>query len=472
MKKDARRELGAHYTDLDNILKLLNPLFLDDLWKEFERVRATPAALDKFHDKIASLKFLDPACGCGNFLMLAYRELRLLELEILKMKVSTSQRRLDISTLLKVSVKQFYGIEIEDFPCQVAMVGMWLTDHQMNIKVSEQFGQYFARLPLMQCATIVHGNALRIDWKSIVPKEDLSYIISNPPYSGARIMTARQKGELLDTFQNYQGAGALDYVTCWFKKALDYILDTKIEVAFVSTNSITQGEQAEILWRHLFASGIVINFAHQTFKWWNEAKGKAQVYCVIIGFALIERSVKKLFRYDTPTCKPKSTTVQFLNQYLSDAPNIFIESRSKPLCNVPEMVFGNMPNDGGHLLLTPKERTQLIQNDETINDFIRPFMGAEEFIVSTKRYCIWLHGVSPSLYQKNKDIMLRIAKVKEHRQNSKRETTKRLAERPAEFGEVRHPDSNYLIIPGVSTSARRYIPMRFMTARTIASNAR
>jgi len=470
MDQDLRREHGAHYTDEENILKLLNPLFLDDLWKEFNRVKATPAALDKFHDKIASLKFLDPACGCGNFLMLTYRELRLLELEILKMKVNTSQKRLDISLLLKVNVEQFYGIEIEDFPCQVAMVGMWLTDHQMNIKVSEQFGQYYVRLPLMQCATIVHGNALRIDWESVVPKEELSYIVSNPPYSGARMMTSRQKNEVLDTFPRYPGAGELDYVTCWFKKALDYIKTTKIEVAFVSTNSITQGGQAEILWRHLFAYGIVINFAHQTFKWWNEAKGKAQVYCVIIGFATFERSIKKLFRYDTPTSKPKMTKVQFLNQYLADAPDILIEPRSKPLCNVPEMVFGSMPNDGGHLLLTPQERKQLVQNDSAIKDFIRPFMGAEEFINGTKRYCIWLHGVSPSLYRKNKDVLSRIVKVKDHRQKSKRETTKKLALRPAEFGEIRQTDSNYLVIPSVSTSARYYIPMGFARKNTICSN--
>ena len=470
MKKDLRRELGAHYTDLDNILKLLNPLFLDDLWQEFEHVKATPTALDKFHDKIASLKFLDPACGCGNFLMLAYRELRLLELEILKMKVSTSQKRLDISLLLKVNVEQFYGIEVEYFPCQVAMVGMWLTDHQMNIKVSEQFGQYYARRPLMQCTTIVHGNALRIDWEDVVPKEELSYILGNPPYNGARTMTSRQKEEMLDIFSRYRGPGGLDYVTCWLKKALDYIKETKIEVAFVSTNSITQGEQAEILWRHLFADGIVINFAHQTFKWWNEAKGKAQVYCVIIGFAMFERSVKKLFRYATPTSKPKITKVQFINQYLADAPGILVESRSKPLCDVPKMVFGSMPNDGGHLLLTPKERKQLVQNDSAIKDFIRPFMGAEEFINGTKRYCIWLHGVSPSLYRHNKDVLSRIAKVRNHRQNSKRETTKRLAERPAEFGEIRQPNSNYLIIPSVSTSGRRYIPMGFAEKNTICSN--
>ena len=283
-------------------------------------------------------------------------------------------------------------------------------------------------------------------------------------------MTSWQKDDVLNTFLRYRGIGELDYVTCWYKKAFDYIKNTRIEVAFVSTNSITQGGQAEILWRYLFAYGIVINFAHQTFKWWNEAKGKAQVYCVIIGFAMFERSVKKLFRYDTPTSQPKMTKVQFLNQYLADAPDILIESRSKPLCNVPEMVFGSMPNDGGHLLLTPQERKQLVHNDETVKDLIRPFMGAEEFINGTKRYCIWLHGVSPSLYRKNKDVLSRIAKVKDHRQKSKRETTKKLAELPAEFGEIRQPDSNYLIIPSVSTSARNYVPMGFAKKYTICSN--
>jgi hypothetical protein len=471
MDQDVRRELGAHYTSEQNILKVVNPLCMDQLWAEFERIKADTKLLNQFHDKIATLKFLDPSCGCGNFLIVTYRELRLLEIEILKMLVGNArQKRLDVSTLMKVNIEQFYGIEIEDFPCQVATVGMWLVDHQMNLRIAEEFGQYHPRLPLTQSATIVHGNALRIDWESIVPKDELSYILGNPPYSGARTMLSRQKDDVLDIFARYHGAGALDYVTCWFKKALDCIRGTKIEAAFVATNSITQGEQAEILWRYMFAYGTQINFAHQTFKWWNEAKGKAQVYCVIIGFAAFQRNKKTLFRYDTPTSQPRKTEVQFLNQYLAEALDIYVSARSRPLCDVPPMVFGSMPNDGGHLLLTPKERKQIVQNDGTIKDFIRPFVGAEEFINGTKRYCIWLQGISPSLYRNNKDIKTRIAKVKDHRQNSKREITKQLAERPAEFGEIRQPNSDYLIIPSVSTCSRNYIPMGFAKKTTICSN--
>ncbi|MDR3323600.1 MAG: N-6 DNA methylase, partial [Zoogloeaceae bacterium] len=284
MDKTKRRELGAHYTSEENILKLVNPLFMDELWQEFEKVKHNPKQLDFFHDKISRLKFLDPACGCGNFLIVTYRELRKLELELLKMKRGSKQLVMDVSPLLKVNVEQFYGIECEDFPCQVAQVGMWLVDHQMNLAASEQFGMYYARLPLTQSATIVHGNALRIKWEDTVPKEELSNILGNPPFVGKKEQSRQQKTELLDVFQNQSGAGNLDYVTAWYKSATEYISNTNIRVAFVSTNSISQGEHPAILWKSLLAS-VKIDFAYRTFKWSNEAKGKAAVHCVIIGFS-------------------------------------------------------------------------------------------------------------------------------------------------------------------------------------------
>jgi len=452
MKQDLRRELGAHYTDLDNILKLLNPLFLDDLWQEFERVKATPAALDKFHDKIASLKFLDPACGCGNFLMLSYRELRLLELEILKMKVSTSQRRLDISMMLKVNVEQFYGIEIEDFPCQVAMVGMWLTDHQMNIKVSEQFGQYYARLPLMQCATIVHGNALRIDWKSIVPTDELSYIVSNPPYVGNKFRNARQKEDMQRVFLDAQ---KLDYVCAWYKKAADMMSGTSIRTGFVSTNSITQGEQVALLWKPLLERGIAINFAYRAFKWWNEAKGKAAVHCVIVGFSFVDAVRKYIFDGETKTSASR------INPYLIEAPDVFMESRRKPICDVPAMSIGNRPADGGHLIFDNSEYKQLVKLEPQAKQYIRRLVGSEDYINNQKRYCLWLVNVPPAELRKMPEVMKRIIACKLDRENAQDVGRQKLAETPGLFREIFNPKT-FLLIPRVSSEKRRYIPIGFL----------
>ena len=305
MDAKQRREMGAHYTSEENILKLINPLFLDELWQEFDHVKTDPVALDRFHDKIARLNFLDPACGCGNFLIITYRELRILELEILKMKASNNQMILDISPMLRVGVEQFYGIEYEDFPCQIAQVGMWLTDHQMNLRASEQFGTYYARLPLVHSATIVKGNALRLDWERIIPKYELSYILGNPPFVGGRVMSTEQREDMHHVFGNLQNIGHLDYVSAWYKRAADFMCSTQITAAFVSTNSLTQGEQVPVLWKLLFENGVYINFGIPTFKWSNEAKGKAAVHCVIIGFSFIK-------------------TEPNINPYLVEAPTVWI----------------------------------------------------------------------------------------------------------------------------------------------------
>lgn len=341
MNKDERHVLGAHYTSEENILKVLQPLFLDELWRCFEEActmkgKAKTTTLNRLHDRIAHLHFLDPACGCGNFLVVAYRELRLLELSIIEELQNTGQQMLDVSNLIKMNVSQFSGIEIEDFPSQIAKTAMWLTDHQMNCLVAKRFGQYFVRIPLAESANIICGNALILDWKEVVSPDKLSYIMGNPPFLGAKLMNEEQKAELVSLFKGVKKAGNLDYVTCWYKKANDYIRGTNIECAFVSTNSICQGEQVPILWKHLFDEGVHINFAHQTFKWWNEAKGKATVYCIIVGFSLKEQARKLLYLYDDVKKEPKETYVQHINPYLMDAPDVFITSKTKPICDVPK----------------------------------------------------------------------------------------------------------------------------------------
>jgi hypothetical protein len=463
MDKDFRREIGAHYTSEENILKLVNPLFLDDLWQEFERVKTTPAALDKFHDKIANLKFLDPACGCGNFLIVTYGELRRLELEVLKMKISTGQKRLDVSTMLKVSIEQFYGIEIEDFPCQVAMVGMWLIDHQWNIKVSEHFGQYYARLPLLQCATIVHGNAHRIDWESVVPKNELSYIMGNPPFVGYQYRNTRQQEDMRLIFSDTRN---VDYVVAWYYKATQFMVDTQIRSAFVSTNSITQGEQVASVWKPLIEKlGIQINFGYRTFRWSNEAKGKAAVHCVIIGFSFVETLHKYIFDGGT------KIVVNNINPYLVDAPDIFVENRSKPFHNVPEMRKGNEMYDDQNLVIEADEYEDFIKREPLSSKYIKRYMGSDEFINNQKRYCLWLLDCPPDELRKMPSVMKRIEAVKKFRLNSKRESTKKTASMPSTFSVIHQPTTNYILFPVISSEKRDYIPIGFLSPETIVSYA-
>ena len=452
MDKEQRRELGAHYTSEENILKLINPLFMDELRKEFNKAKTDIAALDRFHDKIANLKFLDPACGCGNFLIITYRELRRLELEIMKVKkANTTQLELDIAMMLKVNVDQFYGIEYKDFPCEIAKVGMWLIDHQMNIEASELFGQYYVRLPLTQSATIVHGNALRIDWESVVPKAELSYILGNPPFVGARTMGDSQKSDMLHVFGNMKGIGNLDYVTAWYKKAADMMDGEKTRTAFVSTNSISQGEQVAILWKPLMEHGIHINFGIPTFKWSNEAKGKAAVHCVIVGFSY-------------------SKTEPNINPYLLEAPTVFIDSRSKPLCDVPEIGIGNKPIDGGHYLFTEDEKAEFLKKEPQAEKWFRQWIGADEFINGYKRYCLWLGDCPPNELRTMPEAMKRVDAVKNFRLESKSEGTRKIADKPRRFHVENMPKSNYIVIPEVSSERRRYIPIGFLPPDILSSN--
>lgn len=465
MDRKKRRALGAHYTSEENILRLINPLFMDDLWAEFEKITASPAKLDEFHTRIASLKFLDPACGCGNFLIITYRELRRLELAILKMKIETAQQHLDLGLLLKVRVSQFFGIEQEEFPAQIAQVGMWLMDHQMNMEAAETFGSYYIRLPLKQSAVIENTNSLKTDWLEVVPGEELSYILGNPPFVGSRMMTRAQKEEVRTIFSKNPLAGELDYVTCWFKKA-DEIMQKfpQVKTAFVATNSIIQGLQASLLWKDILGRGGEIDFAWRTFKWQNEARGKAAVHCVIIGFNRQKTARKVIFDGE------KQIQAQNINSYLQNAGNIFIEPHAKPLSPVPQLRFGNMPRDGGNFVLFAGEREEILEKEPGLEDVIRLYLGAEEFLHGKERWCLWLYGVSPARIAKSTILKEKIELVRKFRLASKAKATRDLAKSPAVFAQIAQPDTDFLVIPRVTSENREYLPIGFEKPSTICSD--
>ncbi len=517
MNPEERRNLGAHYTSEKNILKLIKPLFLDELREEFKKVKSNKSKLREFHQKLGTLKFLDPACGCGNFLIITYRELRLLELEVLKELYGT-QQVIGIDHIMNVDVDQFYGIEYDEFPARIAEVALWLMDHQMNLLTSEAFGLYYARLPLKKSAKIIHGNALRIDWESITSENSLDvnanttnvykvaepqahyetlniyskqvnikteqpavdskwtkkgskvdYILGNPPFYGKQYQSKEQKEDMALVFNGVKGAGVLDYVTAWYLKAASYIQNTKIKVAFVSTNSIAQGEQTGILWNELFNNyGIKIHFAHRTFKWSNEAKGNAGVYVVIIGFANYDIKNKRIFEYENVRAEPHEITVKNINPYLVEGSDIFITRRKTPLCNVDEMIKGSMPNDGGNFLFTKEDFEQI--KDPIALKYIQEFVGGYELINNIKRYCLWLKNAIPSDIRSSKLIMERITNVKQTRLQSARKATLEGANTPTLFGEDRQPSSDYLAMPEVSSENRIYIPIGYFKSNVIASN--
>jgi hypothetical protein len=471
MDKAARRNLGAHYTSEENILKLIKPLFLDGLWEEFEKIKHNKNRLLEFHKKLRRLNFLDPACGCGNFLVIAYRELRLLELEVLRASRINMQGELNIHSLINLNVDQFFGIEIEEFPAQIAQVALWLMDHQMNLLVSEEFGLYFVRIPLQTSSTIVCGNALKIDWEEVVPARHVSYIMGNPPFVGKKEQTQEQKNEVLSIFKDIKGVGVLDYVSCWYKLAVDQMNKNQlIKGAFVSTNSIAQGEQVVVLWNFLQTRGVKIFFAHRTFQWSNEARGKAAVHCVIIGFSLQNLAERYLFDYDTPKSKPQAIKVRNINSYLADGPDVYLSSRSVPLSmGVPEMKYGSMPIDGGNLILSKNQRDELLAEESEVKPFLRRYMGGEEFINNIERYCLWLVQCPPNLLRQMKKVHERVEKNREYRLASGREATKKLAEKASLFGEIRQPSSSYLLVPKVSSENRRYMPIGFCKPEIIAS---
>lgn len=525
MNPKERRNLGAHYTSETNILKLIKPLFLDDLWTEFESIKAASTGsaqgkskLGAFHKKISQLKFLDPACGCGNFLVITYRELRLLELEILRATYKSGQGVLDIRDIIWLDVDMMCGIEYEEFPARIAEVAMWLIDHQMNMRISNEFGQYFARLPLKKAAKIVHGDALKTDWQSILnplnsidviakhaniyvaeeltldykvlnvqtetfeihkgkkpePNQEIKfdYILGNPPFIGSKMMTQLQRDSVVKEFENIQGAGVLDYVTAWYVKAAKYIQGTKTKVAFVSTNSIVQGEQTSILWGQMLNKyQIKIHFAHRTFKWSNEAKGNAAVYCVIIGFANYDTNNKSLFEYEDIKGEAHEIKAKNINPYLVDAKDIFIGKRRKPICNVPDISFGSMPNDGGNFLFTDEDKNEFIKQEPKSEKFFRPLISAHEFLNGHKRWCLWLKDANPTDLREAKLVIEKIESVRQLRAKSNRQATQKLADFPTLFGEDRQSESDYILIPLHSSENRKYIPMGFFDKNSIANNS-
>ena len=476
MNAEERHSLGAHYTSEENILKVIHPLFLDELWQRFDSYnkmsgKAKTASLNSLHNEIARLKFLDPACGCGNFLVVAYRELRLLELAIIEELQNSGQQVLDVGELIKVNVSQFAGIEIEEFPSQIAQTAMWLTDHQMNRLVAKRFGQYFVRIPLKMSAKIVCGNALTLDWKEVILPNELNYILGNPPFLGARVMSGEQTAELMSFFEGVKNAGNLDYVTCWYKKASEYMKGAEIECAFVSTNSICQGEQVPILWKHLFDEGININFAHQTFKWWNEAKGKAAVYCVIVGFSFKERGGKLLYLYDNVKAEPKEQKVKHINPYLMDACDVFIMSRTKAISDVPEIGIGNKPIDDGNYLFSDKEKKEFVKIEPASEAYFRRWYGANEFINNKVRWCLWVGDCPPDVLRKMPHVLKRIENVRNFRLNSKSENTRKIAKTPTRFHVENMPTSNYIAIPETSSENREYVPIGFLHPDVLCGNS-
>ena len=470
MNPKERRNLGAHYTSETNILKLIKPLFLDDLWKEFESIKDNKNKLPEFHKKLSTLKFLDPACGCGNFLIITYRELRLLELEILRATHKGGQQIMDVSSIILLDVDMMSGIEYEEFPARIAEVAMWLIDHQMNMQISNEFGQYFVRLPLKKSAKIVHGNALQTDWETVVPNVD--FIFGNPPFIGKQMQNKAQKEDMNFVFERNKVSNILDYVTAWYYKSANYIQNTKIKVAFVSTNSIVQGEQVGALWNLLFEKfKIKIHFAHRTFSWSNEAKGNAAVHCVIIGFANFDTENKSIFEYEDIKGEAHQIKVKNISPYLIEGKDFALNSRTKSYCQVPELNFGNMANDGGNLILQTEEKfNQYISQEPNGKKFIKPFVGSDELINNLKRYCFWLVNVAPNELKSFPILRARIAEVRKFRIASTRGATNKLAEFPTLFGEIRQKEGNILVIPRVSSENRKYIPITFFDYSTIIND--
>ena len=472
MDKKARRDLGAHYTSESNILKALRPLFLDELQAEFEKLRNKPRQLMDFHRKLADIHVFDPACGCGNFLVIAYRELRLLELKVLRELHKAQQNRiLDVSELVWLNVDRFHGIELEEFPAQIAQVALWLTDHQMNLLVSEEFGLYFARLPLKTAPHILHDNALTMDWATLIAPQQLSFIVGNPPFLGAKMLSEQQRQDVDTVFHDTHNAGLLDYVSCWYRKAVDYCAaNPAIRCAFVSTNSITQGEQVGVLWGDLLARGIYLHFAHRTFQWNSEARGKAAVHCVIIGFGLQDNAEHWLYDYDTPKSEATALKVGRINPYLVDAPDILLPNRSKPICAVPEIGIGNKPIDGGHYLFSDEEKDAFIAKEAAAAKWFRRWLGADEFINGWQRWCLWLGDCPPAELRKMPETMKRVQAVKAVRLASKSAPTRKLADTPTHFHVENMPKTEYLVIPEVSSERRFFIPIGFESPETLCSN--
>lgn len=472
LNPETRRSGGMHYTSIENIHKVIDPLFLDALKAELNEICENPiertknAKLRAFQRKLAGLKFLDPACGSGNFLTETYLSLRRLENKIL-LELSHGQVTMYTASEspIQVSISQFYGIEINDFAVTVAKTALWIAESQMMKETEKILLVPLDFLPLKTNAYIVEGNALRIDWESVTPKSELNYIMGNPPFVGARLMDKAQKDDINHIFAGWKNAGNLDYVCCWYKKAADIMQNTAIRTALVSTNSVSQGESVANLWKPLFADGVHIDFAYRTFRWDSEAKSKAHVHCVTIGFSTaVNPAERRIYSGD------RYQVAKNINGYLLDGDNVFIESRNKPLCNVPEIGMGNQPIDNGQYLFEKDEMDAFIKTEPLSADFFHPWYGAKEFISRKPRYCLWLGECSPVQLKQMPQCLARVRAVKEYRESSSRASTVKLSLKPTRFQTENMPDSDYILIPKVSSERRRYVPIGFMTPDVFCSD--
>jgi hypothetical protein len=475
MEPAERRQQGAHYTSERDIMKVIRSLFLDELRAEFTAICADAstrqtARLKEFQKKQSEMQLFDPACGCGNFLVLSYRELRQLELELLQKLHGEEQKVLDIRALLKIDVNQFYGIEIGEWPCRIAEVALWLMDHQMNLKTSELFGQHFHRLPLRSTPHIVCGNALRLDWKQILPPSNQVLVLGNPPFVGAKYQDAGQKADMEAITSGIHNAGLLDYVTGWYFKAADYCKGTHIPVAFVSTNSITQGEQVSVLWMPLFQRyGVKIHFGYRTFSWQSDAKGKAHVHVVIIGWGRFDRSPKTII--ESADDGVTVHTARNISPYLIEGTDLAIPNRGKPLCPVPEIGIGNKPIDDGNYLFTTEEKMDFLKTEPAAKEYFYRFFGADDFLQNIPRWCLWLGNCQPQTLRQMPNVMKRVEAVKNFRLASKSAPTRKLAETPTHFHVENIPTSPYLLVPRHSSERRKYIPIGYVPPATLAGDS-
>ena len=500
LNPETRRTGGMHYTSIENIHKVIDPLFMDELEAEFEKICATTNAKTKsdklhaFQEKLGNLKFLDPACGSGNFLTETYLSIRRLENKVISV-LNNGEKVLGFDEFIKVKINQFYGIEITDFAVTVAKTALWIAESQMMTETEKIIGMNLDFLPLTTNAFIVEGNALRMNWATLKPIDEnvqlndglfagfatevdgneiqYDYIMGNPPFVGARLMSTDQKNDVISVWGNIKNIGNVDYVSCWYKKAANLMKNSNIKTALVSTNSITQGEQVAIMWKPLMEMGVKINFAYRTFRWDSESTQKAHVHCVIVGFSCHTDSENLRFSNEKRIYNSDGTEIvaKNINGYLVNADDIFIESRTKPLCDVPEIGIGNKPIDGGNYLFSEDEMKDFIKKEPLSEKYFKCWLGAEEFINNKKRYCLWLGDCSPNELLKMPECLKRVQAVREFRLASKSEGTRKLAEKPTRFHVENMPDSNYLLIPRVSSEKREYVPIGYINSNILCSDS-
>lgn len=471
-----RRELGAHYTSERNILRAINPLFMDSLRAQLDAAGTSRPKLQALYDKLPSIRIFDPACGCGNFLVIAYRELRRLEMDLIDRlfsKGGQSKGLLDISTLIRVSVEQFYGIEIDESAAHIAQVAMWITDHQLNLEAADRFGNTRPSVPLVHSPHIHHGNALQVDWETVLHPADCTYIVGNPPFVGAKLLKPAQREDVAQVMAGVPSFGLLDFVACWHVLAARYMRNNPlVRASLVSTNSICQGEQVGVLWPFLLEQGIQIHFAHRTFQWSNEGRGVAAVHCIIVGFGLQPSEQLRIFEYGSNIKAPDAQVqiVKRINPYLVDAPNVILKRRSVPLSNAPQMGIGNKPIDDGNYLFTPEQKAEFIAAEPGSAAFFRRWLGSEEFLNGIERWCLLLKDATPNELARLPECRKRIDAVRKYREDSDSGPTIALGATPRRFHVEFFPQGNYLAIPEVSSEKRRYIPIGFLDSSILASN--